>query len=79
MGDRGTPSCYDDGKALDSCLQPRAEAANVGAVFNLPPPWPGALTVGKRGLGAGGGSLHLLREDICRPASGQLPESGKRS
>lgn len=46
-GDRRTPSCYDDGKALDSCLLRRAQPANVGAVFNLPPPLPDALMVEK--------------------------------
>lgn len=47
MGDRGTPSCYDDGKALDSCLLQRAKAVNVGAVFNLTRPLPDILMVGK--------------------------------
>lgn len=42
-----TPSCYDDDKALDSCLLQRAEAANVVAVLNLPPPLPDSLMVGK--------------------------------
>ena len=36
-GDRGTPSCYDDSKALDSCLLQRAQAANVGAGWKLAP------------------------------------------
>jgi hypothetical protein len=34
--DSGTPGCHDDGKALDSCLLPSAQAEAVGAVFTCP-------------------------------------------
>lgn len=76
MGDRGTPSCYDDGKALDSCLQQRAEAANVGAVFNLPPPLPDTLMVGKSRARSERRIFKPIREDICRTAS-YLAKFGK--
>lgn len=69
MGARGTPSCYDDGKALDSCLPQGAKTANVGAVFSLPPPLPDTLMVGEARLEAGGGFFKPIWESICRPAS----------
>lgn len=58
--------CYDDGKALDSCLLQRAEAATVGAVFNLPPPLPDALVVEKAGTRSRSSIFKLISEGVCR-------------
>lgn len=67
MGDHRTLSCYDDGKALDSCLLQRAQAANVGAVFNLPLPLPDALLVGEERVRSRRRIFKpVFREDICK-------------
>lgn len=60
-GERGTPSCYDDGKALDSCLLQRAQAANVGAGLHLPLP-DALIMVPKARAGSGKRTFKPLRE-----------------
>lgn len=66
VGDRGTPGCHGDGKALDSGLLRGAEAANVGAGFDLRPPLRDFLAEGRARAGGRGRSFRNLWEKaVC--------------